>query len=58
MKKIHTLILIVALWSAIPGQAPFRALFDLTAQDTPVGEVIVTSDPEDDPIMITIPPPR
>lgn len=58
MKKIHTLILIVALWSAIPGQTPFRALFDLIEQDNPDGEVIVTSDPDEDPIMITIPPPR
>ena len=58
MKKItFILILITALWNALPDGSPLRPLFDLVAEN-PDGGVIATSDPETDPNMINTPPPR
>ena len=59
MKKIElTLILVAALWTALPADSPFRLLFDLVGHDVPFGDVHPTGDPETDPIMINMPPPR
>ena len=59
MKNIHLiLILIAALWSVLPGSSPFRSLSDLAFGDPGSGGVIATSDPETDPNMNNIPPPR
>lgn len=58
MRKIHlVLIVIAALWNVLPAESPFRALFDLALQD-PNGDVIATADPDVDPIVISLPPPR
>lgn len=59
MKKIHLiLILVTALWNSLPTDSPIRPLFDLIGVDDPSGEVVVTADPDTDPIMINTPPPR
>jgi len=57
MRKIHLVLVLVALWNVIPGNSPFRALFDLATQD-PSGDITTQADPDTDPIMISIPPPR
>ena len=58
MKNLHLiLILIAALWNLIPsGTNPFRPLFDL--EEDPYGDVTTQGDPETDPMMINMPPPR
>lgn len=60
MRTFHlTLILIATLSNLLPGGSPFRPLFDLVGgEDSTSGDVIVTSDPERDPILINLPPPR
>jgi len=59
MKKMHlTLILVTALWTALPADSPFRFLFDLVGDDQDFGDVLPTGDPDTDPIMINMPPPR
>lgn len=57
MRKIQLVLVLVAIWNVIPGNTPFRALYELVV-DQPSGEVITTGDPDTDPIMISIPPPR
>ena len=51
------LILITTLWNVLPTGSPLRPLFDMVGED-PDGEVVTTSDPDTDPIMIITPPPR
>ncbi|HVG10931.1 MAG TPA: hypothetical protein VNM67_24725 [Thermoanaerobaculia bacterium] len=59
MRKIHLVLVLIALWNAIPGNSPFSALFDLAIQHpTSGGDITTQADPETDPIMISIPPPR
>ena len=59
MRKIHLVLVLIALWNVIPGNNPFTSLFDLATQDPTSGGGITTqADPETDPIMISIPPPR
>jgi len=59
MKKIQlTLILVTALWTALPADSPFRLLLELVGSDVPFGDVVPTGDPDTDPIMINMPPPR
>ena len=59
MRKIHlTLILIAALWNVLPAGSPLRSLFDRVGEDPSLGDVLPTGDPETDPIMINMPPPR
>lgn len=57
MRKIQLVLVLVTIWNAINGNAPFTALYELALQD-PAGEVVAQADPETDPIMISIPPPR
>ena len=58
MRKIHlTLILIAALWNVLPAGSPFHSLVAMVLED-PGSGIIVTGDPEVDPIMINTPPPR
>lgn len=57
MKSIQILILISALWNVLPAGNPIRSLFDAVLED-PDGEVLATADPETDPVMINMPPPR
>ena len=57
MRKIHLVLVLIALWNVIPGNNPFTSLFDLATQD-PSGGITTQADPETDPIMISIPPPR
>ena len=58
MRNIHIiLILTVALWSVLPSGSPFRSMFAAIGED-PDGGVIATSDPETDPNVIFMPPPR
>ena len=57
MRKIHlVLIVIAALWNVLPSGSPFRSLFDLSLQDP--NDVVTTEDPDVDPIVIRLPPPR
>lgn len=56
MKSIQILTLIAALWNVLPADNPLRSLF-AGFEDVPVGE-IPTADPETDPVMINMPPPR
>jgi hypothetical protein len=58
MRKIHLVLVLIALWNVNPGNSPFRALFDLAIQDPASGGITTQADPETDPIMISIPPPR
>jgi hypothetical protein len=59
MRKLHLVLVLIALWNVIPGNSPFSALFDLATQDlTSGGDISPQTDPETDPIMISIPPPR
>lgn len=58
MRNIHIILtLVAALWSVLPADSPFHSMFDLTVED-PNGGVIATSDPDNDPIVIFMPPPR
>lgn len=57
MRKIHlTLIVIAALWNVLPAGSPIRSLFELSLQDP--NDVVATEDPDVDPIVIRLPPPR
>ncbi|HWM90384.1 MAG TPA: hypothetical protein VN493_06420 [Thermoanaerobaculia bacterium] len=59
MKKLHfTLILLSVLWNLIPTDSPFRPLFDRFQGDSGSGGATTQADPETDPIMINMPPPR
>lgn len=59
MRKIHlTLILIAALWSALPADSPLRHLFDRVEEDLSSGDLLPAGDPETDPVMINTPPPK
>ena len=59
MKKIHLILILVAsLWNVLPAGNPVRALFDLVEEDPASGDVVATTDPDTDPIMIITPPPR
>lgn len=58
MKAIQILTLIAALWNVLPVDGnPLRSLFDAVLED-PDGEVVIAADPETDPIIINMPPPR
>jgi hypothetical protein len=58
MRNIHIiLILIAALWSILPSGSPFHSAFDQTGKDVP-GGIVATADPENDPSVIFMPPPR
>lgn len=58
MRNIHIiLILTAALWSVLPSGSPFHSIFDASVEDPDSG-VIATSDPETDPNVIFMPPPR
>lgn len=58
MRNIHfILILVAALWSVLPAGSPFHSAFG-AIEDDPNGGVIATTDPETDPIVIFMPPPR
>ena len=58
MKSIQILTLISALWNVLPADSnPVRSLFDSLFED-PNGEIIATADPETDPVIINLPPPR
>jgi hypothetical protein len=58
MRKIHlTLILIATLWNVLPAGSPFRSLFELAVQE-PTGGITTNADPDVDPIVISLPPPR
>lgn len=58
MRNIHfILILVAALWSVLPAGSPFHSVFD-SMEDDPSGGVIATADPDTDPIVIFMPPPR
>ena len=50
-------LLLSTLWSVLPAGTPIRALFDQGGED-PTGGITTQADPETDPIMISIPPPR
>jgi hypothetical protein len=57
MRKLHLLLIIAALWNALPATTPLRPLFELVLQD-PTGDITATADPDVDPIVISLPPPR
>ena len=58
MRNIHIiLILVAALWSVLPAGSPFHRMLDQAGED-PTGGVIATADPDTDPIVIFMPPPR
>lgn len=58
MRNIHIiLILTAALWSVLPSGSPFHSMFDTVLED-PDGGVIINTDPETDPDVVFIPPPR
>lgn len=59
MRNFHIiLILIAALWSVLPAGSPFHSLFARSGEDLDSGGVIATSDPDTDPAVIFMPPPR
>jgi len=58
MKRfVLAVFLLSALWSSLPAGSPIRSLF-AQVREVPAGEVTTQADPETDPIMISIPPPR
>ena len=59
MRNFHLiLILIAALYTALPTGSPFRPLFDLVGGGEDSGDITIQSDPETEPTIINLPPPR
>ncbi len=58
MRKIHfILILVAALWNVLPADSPLRPIFELAGDDE-TGGITTQADPDTDPIVIFMPPPR
>lgn len=59
MNTIKILTLIAALWNVLPADNnPLRSLFAGLIGEDPAGQIETQADPEGDPVMINMPPPR